>query len=254
MTLPLVASVGILGAGLALSWGAVGPSGGDAPVTGAPSRTGAPGHGECRPNLAAQLHSTAGAGQLVTVEAPSWSSSEAEVALWLHRDGCWVAEGGPWPGLIGLNGFSDHHREGDRTTPTGAYAIGRTVYGNAPDPGVHTTYHRLVCGDWWDEDPASPNYNTFQHVPCGEQPPFGGGSEALWTETVAYPSFAVVEYNVHPVVPYAGSAIFVHASTGAPTEGCVSIPVADLDDLLRSLDWRLSPTIVMGPADAIRGY
>lgn len=162
--------------------------------------------------------------------------------------------GGPWPALIGAGGFSDHHREGDSTTPTGIYTIGRTVYGNTPDPGVHTRYHHLVCGDWWDEDPTSAQYNTFQHVACGQQPPFGGDSEALWTEAVYYPSFAVVDYNVSPRVPYSGSAIFVHASTGEPTTGCVSIPLADLDQLLRALRWTTAPVIAMGPMSEIRRF
>ena len=201
----------------------------------------------CADNLAHRLRSTEGAGQLITVEAASFETSVAEVILW-QRDGtCWSPAGGPWSGLIGENGFSNHHREGDGTTPTGIYRIGPVVYGNAPNPGFRGYYHRLVCGDWWDEDPTSPAYNTFQHVPCGQSPPFGGDSEALWTEGTYYPSFAVVEYNAQPVVPYAGSAIFVHADTGAPTTGCVSIPLADLNTLLRWLDPARWPTIVMAP-------
>lgn len=208
----------------------------------------------CRANVAQELKRTDGSAQLVTAQSAGWGTSVAEVALWRRQGRCWVSDGGPWPALIGTNGFSDHHREGDGTTPTGIYRIGRTVYGNAPDPGVHTTYHRLVCGDWWDEDPTSSGYNTFQHVPCGQQPPFGGGSEALWTDTAAYPSFAVVEYNMHPVVPYAGSGIFIHASTGSPTSGCVSLPLADLDTLLRALDWSLSPRIAMGPSAELEHF
>lgn len=208
----------------------------------------------CRPALPGDLSTTEAAAQLVTVESAGWSSTTARVSLWDRQEGCWEQRGGPWPALIGRNGFSDHHREGDGTTPAGIYAIGRTVYGNAPNPGVHTAYHRLVCGDWWDEDPRSPSYNTFQHFPCGQRPPFAVGSEALWTETEAYASFAVVEYNMHPVVPYAGSAIFVHASTGQPTEGCVSLSLSDLDYLLRALDWHKAPMIVMGPAPEIRQF
>ena len=37
-------------------------------------------------------------------------------------------------------------------------------------PACRLAYHRLVCGDWWDEDPRSPTYNTFRHVACGAQP------------------------------------------------------------------------------------
>lgn len=194
------------------------------------------------------------ARQLVTVVAPVYATSVAPVELWHLHSGCWALQAGPWPSLIGLNGFSDHHREGDGTTPTGLYAIGPIVYGNAPNPGAHAPYHRLVCGDWWDEDPTSREYNTFRHVRCGQQPPFGGDSEALWTETVVYPSFAVIEYNMHPTVPYAGSAIFIHASTGAPTVGCVSLPLRDLDHLLKDLNWSLHPAVVMGPSSEVRTF
>jgi L,D-peptidoglycan transpeptidase YkuD (ErfK/YbiS/YcfS/YnhG family) len=202
----------------------------------------------CANNVAQRLRTTEGAGQLVTVEAANLETSIAEVSLWQRDGACWSLAGGPWSGLIGENGFSNHHREGDGTTPTGIFRIGPVVYGNAPNPGFRGAYHRLVCGDWWDEDSTSPAYNTFQHVACGQSPPFGGDSEALWTEGNYYPSFAVVEYNAHPVVPYAGSAIFVHADTGTPTTGCVSIPLAELNTFLRWLDPARLPTIAMAPA------
>jgi L,D-peptidoglycan transpeptidase YkuD (ErfK/YbiS/YcfS/YnhG family) len=92
-----------------------------------------------------------------------------------------------------------------------------------------------VCGDWWDEDPASPTYNRFRHVHCGTSPPFHGGSEALWLQTSAYARFAVIEYNTRPVVPGRGSAIFIHVDVGRPTNGCVSLPASDLAELLRLL-------------------
>lgn len=143
--------------------------------------------------------------------------------------------------------------EGDNTTPIGVYRVGPTMYGNQPNPGVRYAYHQLVCGDWWDEDPSSPEYNTFQHVPCGTAPDFGGGSEALWTETAAYPSFAVISYNAKPIVAGAGSAIFFHADTGSATAGCVSVPIGDLDMALDWLNPALDPVFVMGPSDVITG-
>jgi L,D-peptidoglycan transpeptidase YkuD (ErfK/YbiS/YcfS/YnhG family) len=223
-----------------------------APLRGPAARTVAA--RRCGANLAEELRSTDGAGELVTVEAANFAATQAEVDLWQMDDGCWGRVGGPWAGFIGLDGFSNHHHEGDGTTPTGIYRLGRVVYGNEPNPGYRGPYHHLVCGDWWDEDPTSPEYNTFQHVPCGEPPPFGGDSEALWTETAAYPSFAVVEYNTGPVVPYAGSAIFVHASTGSPTVGCVSIPQSELDIFLRWLEPRMRPAIAMAPVSEIASF
>ena len=208
----------------------------------------------CVSNLASSLASTGSARQLITVDATSYSTTYASVELWQRSGSCWVPAGGPWTGRIGSNGFSDHHREGDDTSPTGFYGLGPVMYGNAANPGVQETYHHLVCGDWWDEDPSSPEYNTFQHVACGTKPSFGGGSEALWTETAPYPSFAVIDYNTGPIVPGAGSAIFFHADTGSPTVGCVSIPLADLDLALRWLDPADSPAFVMGPAGEISRF
>jgi L,D-peptidoglycan transpeptidase YkuD (ErfK/YbiS/YcfS/YnhG family) len=190
----------------------------------------------------------------MTVEAAGYGTTAATVILWQRTGASWGAVAGPWPAVIGAAGFSDHHREGDNTTPTGAYGIGAVMYGNAPNPRVRYAYHSLVCGDWWDEDPSSPDYNTFQHVPCGEQPPFGGGSEALWTETQAYPSFAVIDYNAAPIVAGAGSAIFIHADIGNPTAGCVSLPLGDLDQLLDWFNPAASPLVVMGPASEITRF
>ena len=159
------------------------------------------------------------------------------------------------PAVDGVNGWlpGSSRTEGDGTTPEGLYGIGPTMYGTDPDPGTQFAYHQLVCGDWWDEDPASPTYNTFQHVACGATPPFGGDSEALWTEGNAYPSFAVIDFNTPPAGPY-GSAIFLHADIGAPTDGCVSLPLSDLDAVLRWLNPALHPVIVMGPDAVIRSF
>lgn len=214
----------------------------------APSPTG------CPASLAAELAGTHGATQLITVEAPTYASTAGTVTLWQHAGPCWAVAGGPWSGRLGETGLSDHHAEGDGTTPTGAYGVAPVMYGIAPNPGVRYAYHQLVCGDWWDEDPASPAYNTFQHVACDTTPPFGGGSEALWKETVAYQSLAVIDYNAHPAVRGAGSAVFLHDDVAGPTAGCVSLPPAELLTTLRWLDPAAHPLIVIGTAAEIRRF
>ncbi len=227
------------------------------PLAAAAVALASPGHaraGTCRPTLAGSLASTRSASQVITVEAPTQATTYATLTLWQRRDGCWTVAGGPWTARVGRNGLSDRHREGDGTTPAGAYSLGAVVYGTAPDPGVRYPYHRLVCGDWWDEDPASPAYNTFEHVPCGTRPSFGGGSEALWQETTAYVHFAVLAYNTRPAVPGRGSAIFLHADVGAPTNGCVSLPLGELDRVLRWLKPADKPLVVVGSAAEIRRF
>ncbi|MGH9019143.1 MAG: L,D-transpeptidase family protein, partial [Acidimicrobiales bacterium] len=195
-----------------------------------------------------------GAGQVITVEAPGYATTWATLTAWQWSGSCWTAVAGPWTARLGYGGLSTDKHEGDGTTPAGAYGFESTFYGNAPDPGVRYAYRQLVCGDWWDEDASSPTYNTFQEVPCAENPPFANGaSEALWTETQAYPSFAVIDYNPTDV-PGLGSAIFLHADVGGPTAGCVSLPLPELDQVLDWMDPAQDPIIVMGTATAITSY
>jgi L,D-peptidoglycan transpeptidase YkuD (ErfK/YbiS/YcfS/YnhG family) len=179
----------------------------------------------------------------VQVVAPRPSTTHAALSLWVKTRSCWRKVAGPWPARVGRNGLSAHHREGDGTTPLGTYGIAATMYGVDANPGVRFRYHRLVCGDWWDEDSSSPTYNTFEHVPCATRPQFGGASEALWRQTLAYRLFAVIAYNIDPAVPGRGSAMFLHADTGSATNGCVTLPLARMVIVLRRLTPSAHPRI-----------
>jgi L,D-peptidoglycan transpeptidase YkuD (ErfK/YbiS/YcfS/YnhG family) len=126
------------------------------------------------------------------------------------------------------------------------FGFGRVVYGVGPDPGVRYPYRRVVCGDWWVEDPRSPHYNRFRHVRCGTTPPFRVTTGDLAASPTAYRHFAVIAFNMDPVVPGRGSGIFLHASTGRPTVGCVSLPLRELVTVLRWLDPARRPLIAIG--------
>ncbi len=205
--------------------------------------------------LVDELASTGGAQQVIIIDAPDAASTTATLTAYEDDGNGWYEAFGPMPAVDGASGWlpASSRTEGDDTTPEGLYAMGSTMYGTDPDPGAQFAYHQLVCGDWWDEDPQSPTYNAFQHVACGTTPPFGADSEALWTEGNAYPSMAVIDFNTPPSGPF-GSGIFLHADTGAPTQGCVSLPLPDLDSVLRWLNPALHPVIVMGPDDVIRSF
>ena len=209
---------------------------------------GSTGSAACPPNLAQRLGPTGSATQLITVVAAQRSSTQGTLRLWGKAGRCWHAVAGPWTAWLGQRGVSAHKREGDRTTPAGRFGIARVMYGIAPSPGVRYAYHRIVCGDWWVEDPSSPYYNQFRHVPCGSSPPFRTTSEDLSRSPTAYHHFAVIAYNTRPVVPGRGSGIFLHASTGRPTLGCVSLPLPHLVALLRWLRPASKPQIVIGAA------
>lgn len=220
-------------------------------ATASPSRGGI---SDCAPSPASELTSTGTAKQLVTVVAPRDSSLRGTLQLWRKTGDCWVAAGGPWAAWLGRRGVSEDRREGDRTTPAGVFGFGSVMYGVAPDPGVRYAYHRLVCGDWWVEDPRSPYYNRFHHVRCGTRPPFRVTDEDLSRSPTAYRHFAFIRYNADPIVPGRGSGIFLHASTGRPTLGCISLAVPNLVTTLRWLRPASGPLIAIGTRAMLRGF
>jgi L,D-peptidoglycan transpeptidase YkuD (ErfK/YbiS/YcfS/YnhG family) len=197
-------------------------------------------------NAAARLRTLpAGTRQVVIVSSDGYGTSHAALETYARRDGAWRRVHGPMAARIGGTGFRDTKVEGDLATPTGVYGFGGTMYGIAPDPGVRYAYHRLVANDWWNENPATPGYNSFQH---GPDP--GGASEALWTTAPQYDHFAVITYNipVRPADPPRGSGIFLHVMVpGRATAGCVALAPADLATVLRWLDPAAAPRIVMAP-------
>jgi L,D-peptidoglycan transpeptidase YkuD (ErfK/YbiS/YcfS/YnhG family) len=208
----------------------------------------------CSPTIANEIESTGTAKQLVTVVAPRDSATRGAVQIWRKSGDCWLEAGGPWPAWLGQGGVSTERREGDRTTPAGIFGFGSVMYGAAPDPGVRYRYHRIACGDWWVEDPRSPYYNRFHHVPCGIRPPFRVTDEDLSRSPTAYRHFAFIRYNTDPIVAGRGSGIFLHASTGRPTLGCVSLAVPNLVTVLRWLRPSSDPVIVIGTRATIRGF
>lgn len=211
--------------------------------------------GVVRGNRASRLTTLpAATEQVVVVHGPGGAATTALLEAFAKVHGGWRPVADPVPARIGAHGFSDNHREGDGTTPTGVYGFGATMYGIAANPGVRYPYHRLVTGDWWNENPTSAGYNSFQHSAASP----GGGSEALWRTSPQYTHFAVITYNMPPTVakpvPYRGSGIFLHQSGAGATAGCVSVPHASLVAVLTWLDPARSPRIVLSPTADLHRY
>lgn len=206
----------------------------------------------------ARLRIPRSARQLVVVSSPTavppGDQSVATMRAYarVSERSRWRLVFGPWATETGRGHLiaATRRREGDHATPIGVFGFGHSLYGTAADPGgLHYRYHRLVCGDWWDEDPRSPLYNRFVHLPCGVTPPFGGNSEALWTATLAYRYFAVIDFNTDPIRggPVApGSGIFLHSWVYSSTDGCVALPVSRELALLRWLRPSRRPVIEIG--------
>jgi L,D-peptidoglycan transpeptidase YkuD (ErfK/YbiS/YcfS/YnhG family) len=206
----------------------------------------------------------AGTSQVVVVQANSDTDIYPTLTTWENDGSGWYPVFASMAAVAGENGWAQpaQRQEGSYTTPIGWYGFGTTIFGINPNPGVNPgyAYQQLTCGDWWDEDASSPQYNTFQAVGCGAAPPFSSAdSEALWTTFPQYSYFALINFNVPPT-PGAqgqarGSGIFLHEDgdgTGG-TLGCVSLDQPDLLAVLTWLNPARNPQILMGPTADIVG-
>jgi hypothetical protein len=102
--------------------------------------------------------------------------------------------------------------------------------------------HAAAPQDGWCDDPAAAAYNRPVRLP------YAASAERLWREDGIYDLIVPLGYNDDPVVPGAGSAIFLHVAHPdyAPTEGCVALAPADLMRVLGSADTG-SRVVVHGP-------
>ena len=121
-------------------------------------------------------------------------------------------------------------REGDGATPAGVWPIRRVLY--RPDRGapLNTAISAtaLTPDDGWCDAPDDPAYNRQVLLP------YAASAETLWREDKAYDLIVVLGHNDDPVVPGAGSAIFLHVAKAVypPTQGCVTVARPDLEALL----------------------
>jgi L,D-peptidoglycan transpeptidase YkuD (ErfK/YbiS/YcfS/YnhG family) len=121
-------------------------------------------------------------------------------------------------------------REGDGASPAGAWPIRRVLYrpDRGPPPATAFELQPISRHDGWCDDPKDPAYNQPVLLP------YPASAEHLWLESGVYDIVVVLGHNDDPVVPGMGSAIFLHLSRPdySPTEGCVAVPRAELEELL----------------------
>lgn len=180
------------------------------------------------------------AGQVITVVVGSSSATVGTLTAWSRNaNGNWTSTYGPVTAFVGADGVGTASESTSRT-PSGVYGL-TLAFGRYPNPGTRLSYFQSTTSDWWDENPASPTYNT--HVRQQNSP--GGNSENLYTTGSVYNYAINVDYNTART-PGAGSAIFLHVSNGSPTAGCIAINQTTLVSIMRWLDPGEHPVIDIG--------
>jgi L,D-peptidoglycan transpeptidase YkuD (ErfK/YbiS/YcfS/YnhG family) len=202
--------------------------------------------------------------QLLLVIAKRWDSRVAQLQRFMRTrsDSEWHPVGAMTTVSLGRSGLAwgrglhppvggvgPEKREGDGRAPAGVFAIS-ALFGMA---GAESDLARaaklpylcairdLKCID----NPASAHYNRIVDQSAVAQPDWTSFEDMLRGDG-RYAVGAVVGHNTDPVVPGAGSCIFLHVweREGAPTAGCTAMALADMSAIAGWLDGAATPVLV----------
>jgi L,D-peptidoglycan transpeptidase YkuD (ErfK/YbiS/YcfS/YnhG family) len=131
-----------------------------------------------------------------------------------------------FPCALGRSGLIADKHEGDGGTPIGRFPFRTLLYRADRVPHIETRLpaRHIARTDGWCDDPASADYNRLIRLPHPAR------HEELWLAAHVYDLVVVIGHNDDPVVPGAGSAVFVHLARDdwAPTAGCIAFRREDL--------------------------
>ena len=185
------------------------------------------------------------------VSTPWRRATTALVTMYQRVDGRWRRVTGPFSARIGRAGTRVVRSEGDGSTPAGSFPL-IAAFGYSATPGTRMPYTQVHPGSCWISDATRPDYNTMIDEPGCASP-----NEDLYriARGGPYRRALVMGYNTDPVVPGAGSAMFIHSHSYTPqrltkaTRGCVTLSSWALAALWRRLDPALRPRVVIGTRD-----
>ena len=189
------------------------------------------------------------AGQVVTVSAPTSTSTYATVEAWSRQaDGRYKRVAYFPSARIGAKGMGSTY-EGLSRTPTGRYRLSQP-FGIKPNPGVTTSYFQVDRNDVWTGSTGSV-INEHRRCAPGTCPSSYGNFERLINYPGQYNYAVFIGYNAP--VPYGtgavagkGSAFFLHVKNSSATGGCVAVSESQMIWLLRWLRSAASPIIAIG--------
>ena len=120
----------------------------------------------------------------------------------------------------GKNGIKVKKIEGDKSTPKGIFSIGKLYYRadrvEKPLTKISTKIIKKDMG--WCNDPKSKYYN--KEIKTNNKV----RHEKLYRKDDSYDYLIIINYNTKKVVPYKGSAIFIHLTQNyKKTAGCISL-------------------------------
>jgi L,D-peptidoglycan transpeptidase YkuD (ErfK/YbiS/YcfS/YnhG family) len=189
------------------------------------------------------------AGQVVTVSAPSATSTYATVEAWARQaDGRYKRVAYFPSARIGAQGMGSTSESLSRT-PTGRYRLTQP-FGIKPNPGVSTSYFQVDRNDVWTGSTGTV-INRHERCAPGTCPASYGDIERLSNFPGSYDYGVFIGYNAPApygtgAVPGKGSAFFLHVKNSSATAGCVAVSATQMVWLLRWFRSAANPIIAIG--------
>ncbi len=200
--------------------------------------------------------------QVIMVTANSWDSTTGSVQVFAKKNKIWTTTQGSVKANLGYGGLvpGSERAQESGTTPTGTYPI-TWAFGIKSDPGTKLKYIRVDNNDAWTYNPRVPStYNIFQTV-NKKWSSYGDDVERLTTYGMQYNYVAVLDFNLpkgkitkdanginrtdQAANTSRGGGIFLHVSNGTKTAGCISIPGKSMKAILKWLDPKKNPVMVI---------
>tara|TARA_A100001011_G_scaffold365189_1_gene416638 strand:+ start:126 stop:617 length:492 start_codon:yes stop_codon:yes gene_type:complete len=134
---------------------------------------------------------------------------------------------------IGKKGLKKNKKEGDKSTPIGKFKLNRIFY--RPDRikkfNCKVKKIKIKKNMGWCDDPVSKKYNRLIKTSNKIK------HEKLYRRDNKYDILIELDYNLKKIIPFAGSAIFLHLTKNyKPTAGCIAINLNDMKILIKILD------------------
>gem|GEM_PF-822534 len=182
--------------------------------------------------------------QVVIATTDKTSSRSATISYYHKKNGKWVRVYSRMSGVVGKNGLTSNKKEGDGKTPKGVYSLTSSFGFETKPAGVKLPYTKTNQYSYWIDDASSSDYNkmvTYKGDPNKKWKSFERLTHHLYSHAV------VIDYNTNPIVKGKGSAIFLHTRTSATkyTLGCVAIYKDSLVKIMKQLDPKLNPHIII---------
>ncbi|WP_435846954.1 L,D-transpeptidase family protein [Streptomyces eurythermus] len=172
--------------------------------------------------------------QVVVVYGAGRNSPDSTIALFDKHGSVWKQERS-WSGHNGRRGWTTNHREGDQRSPVGVFTLTDAGGVNAaPDARLpYTRSAAFQAPHYWKKS----SWHDFDYV-------------------------IAIDYNrvkgtapndpTRPLGQSKGGSIWLHVDHGGGTSACVSQSASDMRYLLRTLDPKAHPVVVMGDRDDLK--